>query len=313
MTKLTVALLAGGNSPEREVSLFGGDQVYEALDDQKYQVLRYDPRDDMAKLVADAGRIDMALNIMHGIYGEDGSIQGFLDLLDIPYQGSGILGSALAMHKVVAKQLYEISELPVPRYVVAHKNQPVDSEACLEQLGLPIVVKPVQGGSSVGMTIVRRTDDLAAACVEGFKWEDTLLLEAYVAGVELTVGVLGNDLLEALPLVEIIPGAGHDFFDYKAKYTPGATSEICPARVDPSVVQTAQSYARTAHRVLHCRDYSRTDMILQGDDLYVLETNTIPGMTQTSLLPQAAQAHGLSFGQLLDQLIKLCMERQAAA
>jgi D-alanine-D-alanine ligase len=309
MKKLTVALLSGGISSEREVSLQSGDQVYEALDKDKYHILRYDPKTDLGQLVNDAPGIDIALIILHGPYGEDGTVQGLLDLLHIPYQGSGVLGSALAMNKTVTKKLYEKSGLPVPPYIVYDRDDNVDVDACVKQLGLPLVVKPVAGGSSVGMSIVRSKADLQGALDKAIVYDSAVMAESYIAGIELTGGVLGNKELEALPIIEIVPDQTREFFDYEAKYTPGVTQEICPARIDDELTLQVQSYAKIAHQTLYCRGYSRTDMILKDRKIYVLETNTIPGMTATSLLPQAAQVAGISFSKLMNKLIELGLEQ----
>jgi D-alanine-D-alanine ligase len=309
MKKLTVALLSGGISSEREVSLQSGDQVYEALDKDKYHILRYDPKTDLGQLVNDAPGIDIALIILHGPYGEDGTVQGLLDLLHIPYQGSGVLGSALAMNKTVTKKLYEKSGLPVPPYIIYDRDDNVDVDACIKQLGLPLVVKPVAGGSSVGMSIVRSKADLQGALDKAIVYDSAVMAESYIAGIELTGGVLGNKELEALPIIEIVPDQTREFFDYEAKYTPGVTQEICPARIDDELTLQVQSYAKIAHQTLYCRGYSRTDMILKDRKIYVLETNTIPGMTATSLLPQAAQVAGISFSKLMNKLIELGLEQ----
>lgn len=308
MKKLTLALIAGGISSEREVSLNSGNQVYEALDKEKYDIRRYDPKTDLNRLVADADQIDAALIILHGPYGEDGTVQGLLDLLDIPYQGSGVLGSALAMNKLVSKQLYEKAGLPVPPFVVVHKGSPGEAVSIEQRLGLPLVVKPVAAGSSIGMSIVQNTPDLPPALDRAFEHNDTVIVEAYIKGTELTCGVLGNDSLEALPVIEIIPDAEHDFFDYEAKYTAGITREICPARISDTLTETAQTYAKMAHQALYCEGYSRTDIMLKETEMFILETNTIPGMTKTSLLPQAAEAAGYPFSVLLDRLIELGIE-----
>ena len=308
MKKLTVALLSGGISSEREVSLNSGKQVFAALDTEKYTILRYDPKTDLQRLVADAPKIDAALIILHGPFGEDGTVQGLLDLLDIPYQGSGVLGSAVAMNKLMSKQLYQQVGLPVPSYLALKRSDTVDSAGIAARLGLPVVIKPVQGGSSVGMSIVRSEKDLPGAIQKAFDYDTAVLVEAYIDGIEITGGVLGNSKPEALPLIEIIPDKNHEFFDYEAKYTAGVTQEICPARIDAALTEKARTYAVMAHEVLGCRGYSRTDLMLKGRDLFVLETNTIPGMTATSLFPQAAAAAGLPFGQLLDRLIELSLE-----
>ncbi len=303
--KKTIALLSGGISSERDVSLKSGEQVFQALDKDKYHVERYDPKTDLARLVADADRIDAALIILHGPYGEDGTVQGMLELLDIPYQGSGVLGSALSMNKLAAKEIYERNGIPVAPYAVVRRSEAVESDRLVTRLGLPLVVKPVVGGSSIGMSIVRRAEDLAPAIARALDEDATALVEAYIDGIEITASVLGNDDPEALPLIEIIPDPSHPFFNYEAKYTAGASQEICPARISAKLTAKAQDYACRAHRALFCKGYSRTDMMLRGDDFFVLETNTIPGMTRTSLFPQAAQTAGISFGQLLDRLIEL--------
>jgi len=308
MEKLTVALLSGGISSEREVSLNGGNQVYEALDKEKYTIVRYDPKTDLAKLTSDADSIDFALIILHGPYGEDGTVQGMLDLLGIPYQGSGVIGSALAMNKLTAKQLYERSGIPVPPYIAIQKGDPLKADDVIKRLGIPLVIKPGSCGSSVGMSIIKSKEGFSKAVEKAFSFDNFVLLETYIKGMELTGGVIGNDSLEALPIIEIIPDDTHEFFDYEAKYTPGLTQEICPARIDDAMAEKAQTYAKLAHRALFCKGYSRTDMILSGEDIFVLETNTIPGMASTSLLPLAAKTAGISFTQLLDRLIELGLE-----
>jgi len=307
--KLTVALLAGGKSAEREVSLKSGEQVFQTLDQERYEILRYDPRDDLPRLAQDAARIDVALIILHGRLGEDGTIQGFLELLGIPYQGSGVLSSAIAMNKVLSKHLYQQAGLPVAPSLVLDRTGAGPSSTVLDELGLPVVVKPEHEGSSIGLTIVRRPDQLPGALEDAWRFDRRCLVEKFIPGMEITGGVLGNESLEALPLIEIVPGSGYEFFDYAAKYTPGASEEICPARLSPELTARAQDYARRAHRALFCRGYSRTDMIVSDREVFVLETNTIPGMTRTSLLPQAAAAAGLRFPRLLDRIITVALER----
>jgi len=308
MKKLTIALLSGGVSSERDVSLNSGKQVYEALDKTRYTIIRYDPKTDLPKLVADADKIDAALVILHGPFGEDGTVQGMLDLLGIPYQGAGVLGSAVAMNKLAAKRLYEHAGLKIPPYCIVRRGPIPELGGCVQHLGLPIVVKPVEGGSSIGMSLAYSEKELHDAVEEAFQFDELVLLEKHLAGTEVTGGVLGNDDPEAMPLIEIIPGEGHAFFNYKAKYTAGETQEICPARISDALTDKAQACAIQAHEALFCRGYSRTDMIIHQDDIYVLETNTIPGMTATSLFPQAAAKAGLDFTRLLDRLIALSIE-----
>lgn len=308
MAKIRLALIAGGKSDEREVSLKGAEGVKAALDREKYAVVRYDPATDLAAIARDAQQIDVAFILLHGLFGEDGTIQGFLDLLGIPYQGAGVLGSALAMNKNLAKVLYRLDGLPVAPWVMAHPDDCSDPQGILAQLRLPLVVKPVKQGSSIGMAIVKHQQELGAALEKAFQHDDEVMVEEYIQGREITVGVLGNKELSPLPLVEIIPDSRFDFFDYEAKYVAGASEEICPADVSDEVRKTAQQYALKAHRCLQLNGYSRTDMIIGENDIFVLETNTIPGMTPTSLLPQAAAAAGLAFPQLLDELLRLALE-----
>ena len=310
MSKLRLALIAGGKSAEREVSLKSGEQVYQALNKDKYDIRRYDPRDDLERLVRDAPDLDVALVIMHGRGGEDGTLQGMLDLLEIPYQGSGVLGSALGMNKELSKLLYQQAGLQVSRAWFFSRDEAPSPEEIEARLGLPVVIKPVNEGSSIGITKARTREELQQGLKAAFAHDHRILVEEFLEGVEITGGVLGNNHLTALPLVEIVPSDQYDFFDYEAKYKPGASTEICPARVSPEIARKAQEVALTAHRALHCRGYSRTDMIVRDGEIYVLETNTIPGMTATSLFPQAAQAHGLEFPQLLDTLIELALEKE---
>lgn len=308
MKKLRLALLAGGKSGEREVSLKGAAEVAKALNPQKYEVKRYDPATDLAKLAAEADTIDAAFILLHGPFGEDGTVQGFLDLLGIPYQGSGVLGSAIAMDKNLSKILYRNAGLKVPEWYMASQDDIVNPSKIMGQLSLPLVIKPANQGSSLGMTIARSEEDIAKGLKKAFAIDRQVMVEEFVAGREITGGVIGNKELTALPLVEIIPGEQYEFFDYEAKYQPGASKEICPAELEEAFTIRAQNSALTAHRALQLRGYSRTDMIVSGDDIYVLETNTIPGMTPTSLLPQGAAAAGLNFSALLDRLIELALE-----
>ncbi len=308
MAKLRLALIAGGKSDEREVSLRGAAGVEKALDPEKYEVTRYDAATDLSRIAADADRLDAAFILLHGVYGEDGTIQGFLDLLGIPYQGAGVLGSALAMDKNLAKIMYRLAGLPVAPWVMVEPGDLAGTSRITASVKLPCVVKPVRQGSSIGMTIVREAEKLLPALHLALRHDSEVMVEEYIKGRELTAGVLGNADPRALPLIEIIPDSRYDFFNYEAKYQPGASREICPAPVDEAVRKKAQDYAVRAHHALQLRGYSRTDMILSGDELYILETNTIPGMTPTSLLPQAAAEAGLPFAALLDRLIELALE-----
>jgi D-alanine-D-alanine ligase len=305
--KIRLALVAGGKSGEREVSLAGAKEVEKALSREKYEVHRYDPATDLARLAADADKIDAAFILLHGPLGEDGTMQGFLDLLGVPYQGAGVLGSALAMDKNLAKILYQQAGLTVAAWEMARPDDQINPCRLLERLSLPVVIKPIRQGSSLGMSLAASEEDLVQGLAKAFGYDSEVMVEQYVRGREITGGVLGNRELTALPIVEIIPGEEYKFFDYDAKYKKGASREVCPAELPPEITARAQAIALAAHRALQLKGYSRTDMIVSGDSIYVLETNTIPGMTPTSLLPQAAAAHGLSFAALLDRLIELAL------
>jgi D-alanine-D-alanine ligase len=309
MGKLRLALIAGGKSSEREVSLKSGAQVYQALNKDKYDIRRYDPLTDLERLVRDARELDAALIIMHGRGGEDGSMQGLLDLLEIPYQGSGVLASALAMNKELSKAVYQLAGLQVPAALSFQRDKAPSPPEIKAKLGLPVVIKPVNEGSSIGISKAPTLEALKTGLAAAFALDNRVLVEEFIPGTEVTGGVLGNATLQALPLVEIIPTDKYDFFDYEAKYLPGASHEICPARLSPELTQRAQECALTAHQALGCRGYSRTDMIIRDQNIYVLETNTIPGMTATSLFPQGAKAAGIEFPDLLDTLITLAREK----
>jgi len=308
MAKLRLALVAGGMSGEREVSLKSGDAVARALDANTYAVTRYDPKDGLADLLRDRKKIDLAFVLLHGKYGEDGSIQGFLDLLGVPYVGSGVLPSAMALNKKVAKDVYERAGLNVVDHVHLTERDGLSGGEILDRLGPSTVVKPVSEGSSLGVAICHSLAELERGIERAFELDEEVLVERFLRGTEVTCCVLGTRTLEALPLIEIVPNPEFVFFDYRAKYTPGATREICPARVSPDFTEEAQSAAKKAHLALRCRVWSRTDMIIHEGKVYLLETNTIPGMTETSLVPLAARAAGLSFSRLLDRLIALSLE-----
>ena len=258
------------------------------------------------RAITDAGEpLDVVLIALHGTWGEDGRIQGLLDTLGIPYTGSGVLASALAMDKVMAKTMLAAAGLDVPRGAVVGSAQGSELEAA-RRIGLPVFVKPVAGGSSVGAAIVHRTEDLGAAVADALRYDDRALIEEYLVGRELTVAVIGNDDLVPLPVIEIV--TKREFFDYKAKYDAGASEEIVPARIPGDVARRAQSLAVKAHQVLGCRGMSRSDFVWNGDRMATLEVNTIPGMTANSLLPKAAKAAGIDFGDLLTRLLDWAIE-----
>ncbi len=260
-------------------------------------------------------RLDVVFVAIHGQWGEDGTIQGMLELLGIPYVGSGVLASALAMDKVMAKIVLASGGIEVPRgFVVSAGGLPAQDAEVLaraNEIGYPLVTKPVRQGSSVGVVMVDGPDELLPAITSGFALDQRVMVEERLHGTELTVGVIGNgDALRALPVIEIATKA--EFFDYRAKYDPALTDEICPARISDELAARVQEVALAAHRALGCRDLSRTDMIATNDGRVVaLEVNTIPGMTANSLLPKAARVAGIEFGELCGTLIEAALARSA--
>jgi len=308
MRRKKIALLAGGWSGEREVSLKSGRAVYSALDKGKYDVTMYDPRDDLQALVEAKKEIDLALILLHGRFGEDGRIQGLLDILKIPFMGSGVLSSAIAMNKNVAKEIYKGAGLRVAKDVILKREDDLSVEEISATLGHYTFVKPVAEGSSLGGSLCRGKEELVFGIKKAFQHDQEIMVEEYIAGREVTCCVLGNMALETLPLIEIVPESGHRFFDYKAKYTPGATKEICPARLSRDLAEGVEACAKRAHRALRCRVWSRSDMIIRDETIYLLETNTIPGMTENSLFPLAAKAAGISLSELLDKMIDLSLQ-----
>jgi len=258
------------------------------------------------RVIANEGEpLDVVLIALHGTWGEDGRIQGLLDTLGLPYTGSGVLASALAMDKAMAKTVLAANGIDVPKGVVVTGTAPADL-AQARSVGLPAFVKPVASGSSVGASIVTLERDLARAITEALRYDARVLVEERIGGRELTVAVIGNDEPQALPVIEIV--TKRPFFDYSAKYDAGESDEICPADIPAEIAARAQQIALRAHVALGCRGMSRTDLMWSGDRLAALEVNTIPGMTANSLLPKAARAAGIPFGELLHRLVQWALE-----
>jgi len=258
------------------------------------------------RAITDAGEpVDVVFISLYGTWGEDGRMQGLLDTLGIAYTGSGVLASALAMDKVMAKTVLAAAGLDVPKGLFVTAASGTELERA-RGVGLPAFVKPVSSGSSVGAAIVRRAQDLGPAIAEALRFDDRALVEEYLVGRELTVAVIGNDDLTPLPVIEI--RTKRDFFDYTAKYDTGGSEEIVPAPIPDDVARRVQGDAVTAHRALGCRGMSRTDFVWSGERMVTLEVNTIPGMTANSLLPKAAKAAGIEFGDLVARLLDWALE-----
>ena len=308
MSGCRVALLAGGKSGEREVSLASGEGARKALEEAGYDVAVLDPasKDDLKRLID--GPFDVAFLCLHGKYGEDGTVQGLLETIGLPYTGSGVWSSALAMDKAKSKQFYQMEGIPTPPSMTLHRGEPYDAKALVADLGSHCVVKPATEGSALGVRIVEGADEIEQALDEVFKIDNEVLVERYIKGKELTVAVIGDEELEVLPIIEIV--AKNDFYDYESKYAPGGSQHICPAPLSAETTSYIQDLAVRAHRVLSCSGVSRSDFILEDDgSCWILETNTIPGMTETSLLPDAARAAGISFPELCAKLVRYALEK----
>ena len=293
-----IGVLMGGLSAEREVSLKSGTAVYQALLAQGYDVAAIDVGRDLAAVLA-SENIEAAFIALHGRYGEDGCVQGLLELMQIPYTGSGVLASALAMHKLYSKQTFTSAGIHTARFHHFRRGDQV----CLEQLtfGLPLVVKPVQEGSSVGVSIVKQASQLEAALKLAFRHDTEILVEQYVKGQEVQVGILDNQPIGA---IEIVPK--NEFYDFEAKYTDGMAEHIFPARLEAALYEKVQQVGLAAHRSLGCSGYIRVDLLVtEAGECYVLEVNTLPGMTALSLLPEiAAKGAGLPFESLVELIIE---------
>jgi D-alanine-D-alanine ligase len=305
MKNKRVAVVMGGPSAEREVSLNTGKAILAALQEKGYDAVGIDlePKRFIEQL-REAGA-QVVFNAIHGKYGEDGLLQGALELLGIPYTGSGVQASANAMDKATSKRLFLQAGISTPGsrlYTAAEAKQRPLAGEIVAAFGLPVVVKPATQGSSIGVTIVEAEAALAAALDTAFKYDDNVLIEKFIQGRELTVAILGADTPRALPVIEIVPHSGR--YDYTSKYTKGATEYRCPATLDEAVTKAVQAEALAAFALLGCRGIGRVDVMLDAaGQPYVLEVNTIPGMTATSLVPKAAAAAGISFPDLCEQIL----------
>jgi len=291
---LRVGVLMGGRSAEREVSLRSGEAVLGALRRRNIDAVGIDVDASVVERLR-RERVTLAFIALHGRYGEDGTIQGLLEILGIPYTGSGVLASALGMDKVVSRTLFAAAGLPVPRHVLV-------TEPTIAPLpfAFPVVVKPNSEGSSVGVSLVANAADLPAALHEAFRFDRQVLIEAYIAGKEVQIGILGD---HALGAIEIRSKTA--FYDYTAKYTPGMSEHIFPATLPPDVMQRTLDVGLIAFRTLRAAGYGRVDCLVdEVGTPYVLEVNTLPGLTETSLLPDIARGIGISFDELVVAIVR---------
>ncbi len=299
MKSKRIGVLMGGLSSEREVSIKTGDAVHEALVARGYDAVKIYVDRDIDRVLRQTP-IDVAFLALHGTYGEDGCIQGLLELLGIPYTGSDVLASALAMDKLKAKELFRLHNVPTPPYYDVHASQLDDLEEIHGSFGFPAFVKPRRQGSSVGAGKAGNFAELAALAEQAARFDKNVLVERFVAGREITVAVLDGRALGAL---EIVPKSG--VYDYKSKYTKGASDYLFPARLSPTRCKGVMNLAERASRCLGCSGATRVDMLVtEGENEYVLEVNTLPGMTPTSLLPKIAAGAGYDFGALCEAILR---------
>ncbi|MBS1122852.1 MAG: D-alanine/D-alanine ligase [Deltaproteobacteria bacterium] len=298
MQSRKIGVLLGGLSSEREVSLRTGEAVLAALRERGHDVVPiYVDRDVDVALRQE--RIEVAFVALHGRWGEDGCVQGLLEVLGIPYTGSDVLASALAMHKGKAKELFRLHNLPTPAYYTLTGSDAGDLEGVHGDFGFPCVVKPIREGSSVGVAICQSLDELGPAVERALCFDDELLVERFITGKEISVAIVDD---RALGAVEIAPRAG--FYDYANKYTRGATDYFVPPRLSPERYRGVLAQALRAHTALGCSGATRVDMMVSDSgNEFVLEVNTVPGLTPTSLLPKIADAAGISFGELCELML----------
>lgn len=316
MKRFPVAVVGGGWSGERSISLRSMDGVYHALKEHGWDVRAIDLLPDAgkpkhaspswAKKVRLSGlpralrqkKGTVAFLVLHGPGGEDGRLQGLLDLAGIPYTGSGALASALAMDKAVAKALMAVAGVPVPGGIALKRGQALPTK-----LKYPVFIKPVAQGSALGVSPAKNPSQARKALQQAWRWDEVALVEPYLKGRELTVAVLGTS---ALPVVEIVPE--HAFYDFHSKYAAGGSRHLCPAPLSAAVTIKAQAAALKAHRALGCRGFSRSDLIVDArGKLHLLEVNTLPGLTSVSLLPDAAKAIGMGYAELLEAMLELSL------
>jgi D-alanine-D-alanine ligase len=308
-----IAVLMGGRSLERDISLRSGRRVAHALAELGYAVTEYDIDEHLVSRLKE-DRPDLVYIALHGKFGEDGTIQEILEILDLPYTGPGVFASTMGFNKVLSKEIMLREGIPTPPFYVLSSAtfQEMGAVHLLKdlssKLGMPLVVKPAAQGSALGVKMVSRFPELAPAVASALDYDDRVILERFIKGAEVAASILGNRDLTPLPLVEIIPKSG--FFDFEARYTRGMTDYFCPARLDPETTQRTIDVALRTHRALDCLNVSRVDIIVDEEGQpQVLELNISPGMTETSLLPLAAQEAGMGFTQLVGRLVELAFDK----
>ncbi len=301
-------MLMGGNGPEREVSLNSGKEVVKNFDREKFEVFQFDLNNnlpDLIKFIQD-NKIEVVFVALHGKGGEDGQIQGVLDLCNVVYTGSGVLACAIGMDKAMFKRVIEFEGIRVPKWFEVVENMSEFDLNKVKKLGTKWVVKPCDLGSSIGVRIVAKEGDLIKTISSVLELSRKAIVEEYVEGVEVSCGVIGNKNLRALPLIEIVPE--NDFFDYQAKYE-GKSKEIVPARVEREVAEEVWEISKKIHKLVGARGFSRVDFIIRDNIPYVLEINIIPGLTSESLLPKESRAAGMTYAELLEEIVVVAINK----
>jgi len=306
--EIKIGVICGGISSEREISLKTGGGIFDALNELGYDTEFIDFKGDDVSVFKN---IDLAFLALHGKYGEDGTVQGVLELFKIPYTGSGILASSLAIDKVYSKKIFKLEGINTPDYISIDFKNEMDIKSIKtdvkKEIGYPVVVKPAREGSTIGITIVENEADLESSIDFAKLYDGKILIEKYISGKLLTVSILG-DVPVALPTIEIIPKSG--LYDFKSKYTSGLTEYVVPARISKDIEKTVRELSVRTHNSLGCYGISRVDIILNEKKPYVLEINTMPGMTATSLVPKAAAAAGISFNELVEIILNYSTLKQ---
>ena len=310
MTNTKIAVISGGNSPEAAVSRSSAKGVIEALQETYTYITSIELDDGIATALADFDP-DVVFPILHGPPGEDGTLQGFLEILEYSYVGSTVHSSAFAMDKIVAKEFFKREGLPVARQCVVSQSENVAAavDRIARELGESVVVKPACQGSSIGVSPVASTDQLYKGLVKAFEFDSRILIEERIVGKEITVGVLDTEAgTDAFPVIEI-KTPKDSWYDFDHRYTPGLSDHVMPADLDRTQSESLQRIAVSAHQALGCRDLSRADFIVNQSGVYLLEVNTLPGMTPTSLYPDGARGYGLAFPALVKHLVERAADR----
>jgi D-alanine-D-alanine ligase len=303
MKKTKIIVLMGGKSSEHDVSLMSGKEVVKNLDSKKYQITPIIITKDGTGLEKiSKTNTDIVFIALHGNYGEDGKIQGFLETMGFDYTGSGVLASAVGMDKIIFRKLMQTEKVRIPKYFLVKKGDDISS-VIPKNFKAPYFVKPYDQGSSVGVSFVKKRSDLERAVKLAFRYSEIALVDEYIAGTEIACAILGNSNPVALPVIEIHPLVG-EYFDFKSKYSKNGSLEIVPANISKKITEKVQKIAIKVYKKTGCHGFGRVDFILKDDKIPVLlEINTIPGLTSESLLPKAAKAAGMTYPQLLDEII----------